>query len=45
MRHDNADIMLTNHILHAVREGTHRVKIFYVNILMCSFSDVLILEG
>ena len=44
-RHDKADIMLTNHILHAVREGTHRVRIFYVNTLMYSFSSVLILEG
>ena len=32
-------------ILHAVREGTHRVRIFYVKTLICSFSDVLILEG
>ena len=45
VRHDKANIMLTNHILHAVREGTHQVRIFYVNTLMCSFSDVLILEG
>ncbi len=45
VRHDKGDIMLTNHILHAVREGTHRVRIFYVSTLMCSFSDVLILEG
>ena len=42
VRHDKADFMLTKHILQAVREGTHRVRVFYVNTLLCSFSDVLI---
>ena len=36
VRQDKADIMLTNQILHAVREGSHRVRIFYVNTL-CVF--------
>ncbi len=45
VRHDKADIMLTNHILHAVREGTPRMRIFCVNTLMSSFSGMLILDG
>ncbi len=45
VRHDEADIMLSRYMLHAVKEGIHRVRIFYVKTLMCSFSDVMILEG
>ena len=44
-RHVEADIMLSSYMLYAVKEGTHRVRIFYLKTLMCSFSDVMILEG
>ena len=45
VRHDVADIMLPRHILHAVREGTHRVRILredtYVFFFWCADSGRL----
>ena len=40
VRHDEDDIMLTSHIVHAVREGTNRVRILcedtYVFVFWCA---------
>ena len=44
IRHDQADILLTSYMLHAVREGLIGLG-FYANTLRCSFSGVLIPEG
>ena len=37
VRHDEADITLSSYMLYAVREGTHRVRIFYVKTLCVPF--------
>ena len=45
VRHDEAEIMLSSYMLYDIKEGTHRVRIFYVKTHLFSFSDVMILEG